>query len=314
MKKENLLIAVTGASGFIGKHLIDLLQHSTHRVKLISRNLNYVLPDEISKEKFEIVQADLTDVESLRRAFFGVDIIINLAAEVRNYEKVFDTNVSGTKNLVQAVVENKVAKIIHLSSVGVIGLSFSANQRMVAENEICKPMNDYEKTKYESEKILKQAAALNKFNLVVLRPTNVFGEQHPFNALLHLMKFIKSGKPVLTTKNAWVNYVYVGDLAYVINQFINAEVKNEIYHVGESMLLGTLYDEMFRLLKKKPKKIYLPPLICKVLRMAGIKKFNAISNGVRYNDDKLKTLFSYHYGLVNGLQKTFDFYSKNHLI
>lgn len=314
MNNESLSIAITGASGFIGKHLISDLQFTKHKIKLITRNSNYLIPPGISTDNFEIVKADLTDLESLINAFAGVDLIVNLAAEVRNYNKVYETNVAGTKNLIQAAVKNKVKKIIHLSSVGVVGLSFDSREKIVFENEVCKPQNEYEKTKFESETLLSQAAESGQFNLVVLRPTNVFGEQHPFNALLHLMKFIKSGKSVLLTKNAWVNYVYVKDLTQLIVQFINHEIRNEIYNVGESMPLNKLYDVLFDLLNKKKKRIFIPPIICSAFRAAGIKKLNSVSSGIRYSDSKLKTLFTYHYGLEKGLNRTFDFYCKQQLI
>ena len=144
------------------------------------------------EERFRIVEGDLSNQESLNRALSGITILINLAAEVRNLEKLEETNVGGTKRLIAAIREAKTVKeVIHLSSVGVVGMNYNLDLTEVDEQFPAEPKNEYERTKLLSEQLFLDFFRENPdLQWSVLRPTNVFGESHPFDALLNLMQHV----------------------------------------------------------------------------------------------------------------------------
>lgn len=310
--KSNIKIAITGASGFIGQHLLEDIDCTKYSVRVITRSLDKMM--RISPSTCEIVKADLRDYDSLKNAFEGVTVVINIAAEVRNVKFFDDTNIIGTQNLINAAKFNNVSKIIHLSSVGVVGISYSNIEAIVDENTTCNPKIEYERTKLESEKLLLKANEKNNFKLTLLRPTNVFGEYHSFNALLNLMQRIISGKFIIHSNNATVNYIYVKDLTAIIIKLVDDEKEYGILNVGCSEKLSTFLGLIYDKLGFKIKKYAFPQIVFSFIGALGIKKLNMVSNHVIYDDKKLKKSFQYQYGLIKGIERTVLFYKQKQLI
>lgn len=307
MKKK---VIITGATGFVGKHLMKFLDTEKYDLTLLTRN-----PDKLSNkpEGCHVIFGDLNDPESLKNAFRDHEILINLAAEVRNQDLLEKTNIDGTNNLVKAIKDTKIRKVIHLSSVGVVGKGYSSVPLTVNETEIPTPQNKYERTKLRSEEILLEQKA--DFDLVVLRPTNVFGEMHPFNALNNLFNHVQSNKRMIYTKGAQVNYLYVGDLCKVISWFLENEGHSGVYQVGNSIPLAELYDQIEKKLNVSGKRLVLPDFLVKFAELAGIHKLHAVSNQVVYDDSSLKKLIgSYHFGIDKGLDLTIDYFRKKGLL
>lgn len=307
MKKK---VIITGATGFVGKHLMNFLDLTNYEYTLLTRN-----PDKLAGEfqRFSIVFGDLNDLDSLKNAFSGHDILINLAAEVRNLDLLEQTNIVGTNNLVEALKSTEIKKVIHLSSVGVVGKVFSAKPFVVSESELPTPQNKYEETKLKSEEIL--LAQKESFELVVLRPTNVFGEMHPFNALNNLFNHVQTGKTMVYTRQAMVNYLYVGDLCKVITWFLEHEGHPGVYQVGNAMPFVEFYDQIEKKLNVRGKRLVFPNSLVKCLEFMGIRRLRAISNQVVYDDSKLKNLIGrYHFGIDKGLDLTIDYFRKKGLL
>ncbi|MFA6922742.1 MAG: NAD(P)-dependent oxidoreductase, partial [Bacteroidales bacterium] len=126
-------LLITGATGFIGQHLFEdiFFTKNNIEVRILSRNINPVLR---FSQKVEIYKGDLSEISTIDNAFSGVDILINLAAEIKDKVKFESTNILGTKNIISLVKKHKIQKIIHLSSVGVVGAQYSQIPIEVAEN------------------------------------------------------------------------------------------------------------------------------------------------------------------------------------
>lgn len=301
--KERILI--TGASGFIGKSLLKKIDFDKYDVAILTRN-----PQKFGKEeRFRVVEGDLSDKESLNRALSGITILINLAAEVRNQDKLEETNVGGTKRLITAIREAKTVKqIIHLSSVGVVGMNYNLNSTLVDEQFPEAPKNEYERTKLLSEQLFLEFFMENPdLKWSVLRPTNVFGESHPFDALLNLIQHVKSGKKILYTRTAKVNYVYVEDLtAFILNRLESDE--KGIYNVGNSMDLKEFLDSIADELKTSLNAARIPKWIVRTFYRLKVRKLDSVSNEVVYSDKALRTSFQYPFGIKQGIRKTIEYY------
>jgi nucleoside-diphosphate-sugar epimerase len=303
--KEKILI--TGASGFIGKSLLKKIDFDKYDVAILTRS-----PQKFGKEeRFRVVKGDLSDQESLNRALSGITILINLAAEVRNQDKLEETNVGGTKRLLTAIRESGTVKeVIHLSSVGVVGMNYNLNATSVDEQFPAQPKNEYERTKLLSEQLFLEFFKENPgLQWSVLRPTNVFGESHPFDALLNLMQHVKSGKKILYTRTAKVNYVYVEDLtAFILNR-LESEEKG-IYNVGASMDLKEFLDYIAGELKTSLNALRIPKWVVRMCYGMKIRKLDSVSNEVVYSDKALRTHFQYPFGIKQGIRQTIEYYKQ----
>lgn len=311
MEKIKNKIVLTGATGFIGRHLLEDIDAVPFKLTAITRGNKKInnLPANAS-----VIQADLNEYHSLKKAFEGIDVVINTAAEVRNADKLTETNIQGTKNLIRAAVENKVSKIIHLSSVGVAGAQYNNSCLNVDESYKCSPKNEYERTKLESEKLLLHAAEQNCFSLVILRPSNVFGEDHPFNALLNLISHVNSGKLVLHSPDAVVNYVYVKDITKLMIRLINDEQNRGVLNAGYSLKLDVFIDLLAAELGKKANKKKIPQFLINFIELLRIKKLRSVSNAVVYDDSKLKSFYDYPYGIKKGIERTINYYKEQNLV
>jgi dihydroflavonol-4-reductase len=102
-------VLVTGATGFLGSNLCERLKYEGYNVRALVRNPQKA--EQLKKKGFETTIGDLRDFYSLQRAMNGIDIVFNLAAVWRdnlNKKDLFETNVTGTENILRAAFEEGV--------------------------------------------------------------------------------------------------------------------------------------------------------------------------------------------------------------
>lgn len=221
-------ICVIGGSGFVGSRLIPELL-LLGKVSIFDKQTSPFFP-----ELTHII--DIRDKEKIETNLKGFDLVIHLAAEhtdnVYPVSLYYDVNVSGTKNILDAMVLNSIHRIIFFSSVVVFGL----NKPNPNENYPKDPFNDYGKSKLQAENAIEEwLNADKKGNAVIIRPTVIFGERNRGN-VYNLLKQISSGKFIQIGK---------GDnkksLAYVGN--IVAFVKFNIKKVNKDCLIYNYIDK-----------------------------------------------------------------------
>ena len=172
-------ILVTGATGFIGKHLVKRLIEEGRLVKCLVRNTSKV--GFLNELQAEIIYGDLLDFNLLKEIFKAEDInvVYHLGGEVysrksKNYQ---DVNVVGTENLCKACCEDKrIEKFILVSSITAVGPQ-RQRQKILNEETIPHPIPPYGKSKYESEKIALQYSKDYELPLIIVRPPLVYGPE-----------------------------------------------------------------------------------------------------------------------------------------
>jgi len=131
-------ILVTGATGFLGRHVVDALLQQGRKVRLLVRNPKHKVLDQFANqfpskfagnESIEVLQGDVLDVPSLEEAFAGMEAVIHTAAVVsfarRNKNHMHRVNVQGTANVVNVALEcPSICRMVHVSSVAALGRSF----------------------------------------------------------------------------------------------------------------------------------------------------------------------------------------------
>lgn len=218
---------VTGASGFIGTHLVQRLLERNWQVSILRHKSDWIGPD-----KCRVFEGDIRDPLSLKGKFAGTQILFHLAAALggsRIEKKEFiATNVLGTENVLRAASEEGVGRLIHFSSAGVFG-SVKEN-RPIGETHRLSPRDVYDKTKLEGEKIALRFAARGK-NVTVIRPGWVYGpgDRRTFK----LIEAIASKKFILVTRGSTCQTpVYIEDLVQGILLCAEKEKAGGTYHLA----------------------------------------------------------------------------------
>ncbi|MFM7645305.1 MAG: SDR family NAD(P)-dependent oxidoreductase [Sphingomonadales bacterium] len=119
-------ILITGASGFLGSYLLVALLQKGYRVRALVRNQKrpgWIDPTLL--QTVEWVEGDILDIISLEEAMEGIDAVIHSAAMVsfvpQDCEQLYQINVEGTNNVVNAALEKKITRLVHVSSVAALG-------------------------------------------------------------------------------------------------------------------------------------------------------------------------------------------------
>lgn len=200
---------VTGGTSFIGRHLVQrLLEEEKEPIILLARDASRVPQD--WHKRVEVVEGDIREKTSLLMLPFEGSVIFHLAGEVDNKSLFHDINVAGTENLISLAAPAKIKHFIHLSSVGVMGHPGGGK---IDETAPCHPLNEYERSKYEGERILAEYFGRYQIPMTLFRPSTVFGEGSKSQSFLGWMRSIKNRTFRFIGKKSYANYIYVGDVA-----------------------------------------------------------------------------------------------------
>ncbi len=159
---------VTGATGVVGRWIVQLLIEQGWQVRALTRNASAKI------ESTEIYPGDLNDVSLLEEFVTGANAIFHCAGELSNKKLMHQTNVEGTRNLLAAMAKKHISYLCHLSSVGVMGPYVSG---VVDEDSQCSPVGPYEETKLTAEQLVRECNVCDK--IIILRPTNVIDVSSP---------------------------------------------------------------------------------------------------------------------------------------
>ena len=174
---------VTGGAGFIGSHIVETLLHQGEKVKVIDnfstgKKENLQFSQQTVKGELEIVEADIRDLNVLRREFKYADYVLHQAA-LRSVPKSYhnpleydEVNVRGTLNVLLAARECGVKRVVYASSSSVYGERKDLPEK---ENDLPNPVSIYAASKLNGEYYCNVFNHLYGLETVVLRYFNVFG-------------------------------------------------------------------------------------------------------------------------------------------
>ena len=184
---------VTGATGFIGRHLVKALHKQGRALKCLVRKTSQT--SFLEQLDVELVYGDLEDKDSLKKALQGTDIIYHAAGEVfaLNTENYYKVNVSGFQNLLEACSNGSVRKFIHFSSSSATGPN-PVRDIPVTENSPCCPITPYGKSKLEGENIIRELSKQYNVPIVIIRLPLVYGpELSKSSRVLMFLELISKG-------------------------------------------------------------------------------------------------------------------------
>jgi len=213
---------ITGATGFVGSHLVDALLKKNYEVYCLIRktsNLRW-----LKNKNVHFVEGDLFSNEVLANVLIDMDYVFHVAGVVKSKDKAgFEKgNYLSTKNLLELTLKNNqnIKKFIHISSGAVCGPNPDDNP--MNEDYICKPRTTYGVTKKMAEvEVIKYK---DKFPVAIVRPPAVFGPRDT-EILVYFKTFSKGLNSVMGFSEKYLSLIYVEDL---VSGIILAAEKNTV--------------------------------------------------------------------------------------
>ena len=324
---NNNIAVVTGANGFVGSHLVDLLLSKNYTVRCIVRkssNLKW-----LEGKNVEIHDCGLFDKDGLRKAFSGANYIYHVAGVVKSKapEGYFKGNVDTTKVLLDVALEFKenIKKFVVVSSLTATGPSPKGTP--VSETAECKPITTYGQSKLAEEKIAK--AYMDKLPVTICRAPAVYGERDT-EILIFFQTFQKGLMTTIGFDKKTISLIHVLDL--VNGFYLAAESEKsagQIYFISSEKYYTweEIGEVTSKVLNKKALHVKVPHTI--VFTIAAIAQFFALfsskaatlniekakditQNSWTCNTQKAITDLGYHQqiSIEEGIKRTCDWYKE----
>jgi len=165
---------ITGASGFLGWHVARVLLERGYHVRALCRPASQVRELEVER-----VVGDLRDPESLARAVAGCNLVFHVAADYRlwspNPQELYDSNVSGTRNLLEAAERARVERVVYTSTVGCIGIPQTGEGDENTFVGIEQMAGHYKRSKWLAEEVALEKAHAG-LPVIIVNPTAPVGD------------------------------------------------------------------------------------------------------------------------------------------
>ena len=236
------MILITGATGFLGHNLVPRLINEGHKLRALVRPTS----DTRFLEELGVELAyadDISDTTAVASACQGCDRVIHAAGLFRFWgddEEFHRTNVAGTRAVLEAAVAANVQKVIHISTVVVVGKVPAKNnnpQHEINETTPCNPQDPYQRTKLAAERLALQYHHDHDLPVVVLRPGAFYGPwgSYAFNRLFFEEPL--KGWRIKVNGGRYITFpVYVPDVAQAILLGLKKGVAGEVYNICSQSL------------------------------------------------------------------------------
>ncbi|HTS27053.1 MAG TPA: hopanoid-associated sugar epimerase [Bryobacteraceae bacterium] len=248
---------VTGASGFLGWHVARVLRERGFPVRVLVR-----AGSRVNDLDVEIVTGDLRDAASVERAVSGCGLIFHVAADYRLWAKeprdLYECNVDGTHNLLEAAHTAGVERVVYTSTVGCIGIPHDGLGDEETPVSLADMVGDYKRSKFMAEAVALEYAR-DGLPVVIVNPTAPIGD--------HDVKPTPTGKIVVDFLNGdmpafidtGLNVVDVRDTAEGHWQACERGRIGERYILGsENLTLAQILQKLAQITGRKAPAIRLP--------------------------------------------------------
>lgn len=195
-------VLVTGATGFVGRHLLPILEDAGHSLTLPLRDAaaEARLPKTENLNARRIsVRGEIDERTNWREALQGADAVIHLAARAHvlgegadDEEAFMKVNAHGTARLVEQSLDAGVQRFVLMSSIGAVT---ARSDSLVTLDTPCEPQTPYGRSKLAAERVLIERSLGTPMRWTILRPTLVYGPRNPGN-MERLVALVKRGLPL----------------------------------------------------------------------------------------------------------------------
>ena len=234
LEGEYMKIFVTGATGFIGMHLVRRLAETKHDLYCLVRRTSDV--STIKEVGATLIPGDVTDKASILAGIRGCDSVINLANVYTFWEprkRIYrDVNVDGTRNIMECALETGVSKVVHISSAVIYGMP--ADCPFTEESRVGPVrFSEYARTKYAGDLVVWDLFQKRHLPVVVVYPGAVLGPGDPKTTGQYIQSLMHRRMPATVFPDSVLTCVHVRDVAEVIARALEKQA-----NIGEKYLAG----------------------------------------------------------------------------
>jgi dihydroflavonol-4-reductase len=279
---------VTGATGFVGSHVAQLLSEQGATLRLLVRPTSRT--ENIAALKADLVTGDLRDPASLKKAIQGCDFVFHVAADyrlwVRDPDEMYRSNVEGTRSIIRAAQEAGVRRVIYTSSVAT--MSFTATGQAADENSpvsLQDMVGHYKRSKFMAEEIALEAGR-GGANVVVVNPTTPVGEQDikPTPTGRIILDFLKRKFPAYV--DTGLNLADVKEIARGHLLAMEKATPGERYILGgENLTLKQILDKLSALTGLPSPRMQVPHAVA-----LGFAAFDQFFTGFMFRKEPRATI------------------------
>ncbi|MGK7391859.1 MAG: NAD-dependent epimerase/dehydratase family protein [Candidatus Cyclobacteriaceae bacterium M2_1C_046] len=229
------MILITGANGLLGSYLTnELLSQNYEVVGLVREDSDLSLLDQ-TNQNLHLHKGDILDITSLQELFkvYPVKKVVHAAAVVsyqpKDYERMYQINVEGTKNIVNISLENEVKKFLHVSSVAALGRSSNGT---IDENTSWSSSgynSKYGVSKKEAE-LEVWRAQMEGLKTVIINPSLILAPGDGNRSSSRFFSFIKTESLFYPTGN--LNYVDIRDVTEIAIKLLKSDIENNRFIVN----------------------------------------------------------------------------------
>ena len=321
-------VAITGATGFIGRQLCNRLIEKGYYVTALVRGRQE--PDDPEMPGIQYVVCDLTDINSLEGALDGAEYLFHLGNVSRwwltDKKQYYDINVTGTLNILKEVLRSKVKKVIYTSSVAAIRQP--PGKSSTEELQHCGIFeSSYGRSKYLAEQLVLDFCNKNCVHSVILNPGVVTGPGDSKTFGKMLIDFLNKDLKYRIFDNSYVPLVYIND---VVEAHIIAAEKGKSGEkyilVGENARIADIFESVSRLTGIPVPKHQVPTFIVKLMAYMyemkamldgsypklAVDAVRAMQLGASASNEKARTELSINFmPMEQILQNTIEWYVNN---
>ncbi len=312
-------ILVTGADGFIGSHLTEMLVEKGYKVKALAYYNSFnswgwldALPQDVMQE-VEVITGDVRDPNGVRVAMQGVDQVYHLAALIaipfsyHSPDTYIDTNIKGTLNVLQAARDLNTSRVLITSTSEVYG---TAQYVPIDENHPYQGQSPYSATKIGADRLAESFYRSFNMPISIVRPFNTYGPRQSARAVIPtiITQLLNGNEEImLGSLSPTRDFNFVKDTA---NGFI--EIAKSDNTIGEEIniatqqeiSIGELAQELIRQINPNAR------IICDEQRLRPEK---SEVNRLLGSNEKIKRLTNWEplYSFERGLSETIEFFKNN---
>jgi nucleoside-diphosphate-sugar epimerase len=274
---------ITGATGFLGTHLMIGLLFEGKPVKAIKRkdsNIGFVekvfrfYKKESLFSQINWIEGDLMDAHFVNEAVNNCDLVFNCAAQVsfaaRDAKKMIRNNVQITSNVVNACLQNNVKKICHVSSIAALGSDLVISESTPRDKK--ENYSAYSKSKYESDLEVMRGTA-EGLQTIIVYPSVLLGPWEKESGMFPLIENLQKGMKYFP-KGASA-FIDVRDVADMMIKLSFSEIENDTFILSaENLNYEQLFHKISTILKvKSPEKVVSEKMMKIASRLNDIKYF-----------------------------------------
>ena len=236
------MILVTGANGFVGGHIVHLLREQSRDVRCLVRDRRRA--EKLESWGCEVVEGDMTDASSLRRAVARAETVVHLAAIRQGKPEQFQQiMVSGTRDLLAAANEAGVSRFVHMSALGT--------------TEETKDAVPYYGAKWQMELDVQQSG----FPYVIFRPSFIFGRDGGILPTFRKLAKVAPVTPIIGSGEQRIQPIWADDLAAYFAKALDHEpATNRTFELGgpDAVSWNEFWERLKRALGVRRPSVHMP--------------------------------------------------------